>query len=304
MDIALQLILSAIVLGSVYSLFGVSLNLVWGISGVVNLAHGSFLVMGAYALWQIQELDLPVIIFIPIVLALLSGLFFVTYRLFLFALGEENLEFGGLLVSWGVSLIILATLRATVGTDLRKIQLLSGTVSIGSAQVSLASAVTFLIATAVAAGIALFLKLTNQGRRMRAVGSRPELAGAVGINVPAIRAMAFSIGMTMAVGSGMIFGTGYVFFPNIGDQFIIKAVTIVLVAGLGKLWRTWSVGMLLAIGETLTQYVWSVLISQLLAYSMLVFVLIIRMDDITKFVRRSKVLSSARDLNSLQPGRI
>jgi branched-chain amino acid transport system permease protein len=294
MDIALQLSLSAIVLGSVYSLFAVSLNLVWGISSVVNVAHGSFLVLGAYMLWQIDRMGLPLILVVPVLLAGAFAVFTLSYRVLFRALGEENIEFGSLLVTWGISLIVIASLRGTIGTDLRKTDLLTGSVRIGTASVSLAGVFTFGLAMTCAAALAMFLKLSDRGREMRAVGSHPELAAAVGINVPATRAMAFALGMTLAISAGMLFGTGYVFFPNVGDHFIIKAVAIVLVAGLGKLWRTWTVGMFLAGAETLTQYLWSVTGSQLLAYAMLVLVLLIRKDEMIRLAQRFGLRPTAR----------
>jgi branched-chain amino acid transport system permease protein len=286
MDIALQLFFSALILGSVYSLFAVSLNLVWGISAVVNVAHGSFLVLGAYALWQVETAGLPLLLVVPGLLAVAFGVFTVAYRLLLRALGEANIEFGSLLVTWGISLIIIAALRSTVGTELRKTSLLSGSVAIGSSSVSRAGLLTFFLAIICAAALALFLKMSHRGREMRAVGSHPELAAAVGINVPATRALAFALGMTLAVGAGMLFGTGYVFFPNIGDHFIIKAVAIVLVAGLGRLWQTWVVGIFLAVAETWAQYLWSVTAAQVLAYAMLVLVLLVRKDELIRLARR------------------
>jgi branched-chain amino acid transport system permease protein len=290
----LQLLLNALVLGSVYSLFAVSLNLVWGISSVVNVAHGSFLVLGAYALWQTERMGIPVLLAVPAVLIVSFILFVGAYRLLLRALGEDNIEFGSLLVTWGASLIIIAALRGTVGTDLRKTNLLEGSVTIFSARASLAGVLTLGLAMACAAALASILKFSNAGREMRAVGSHPELAAAVGIDVPATRALAFALGMTVALSAGMLFGTGYVFFPNIGDSFIIKAVAIVLVAGLGKLWRSWGVGMLLALAETVTQFYWSVTGSQLVAYAMLVLVLLVRKDEIVRLVQRLRLGGARR----------
>jgi len=303
MIVALQLLALALVLGSVYSLFAVSLNLVWGISSVVNIAHGSFLVLGAYALWQCQAMGLPLLIAVPIILAGTFGLFVVLYRLLLMALGEGNIEFGSLLVTWGISLIIIAALRSSAGTELRKVDLLPGSITVVGVTITTSGAVTFLVAILMAASIAAYLRFSSRGRSMRAVGSHPELAAAVGVNVPATRAFTFGLGMTMTLGAGMLFGTSFVFFPNIGDNFIIKAVAIVLVAGLGKLWRTWIVGIVLAIGETLAQYFWSVTGAQLLAYVMLVVVLLIRKDELLRLVRRFDAWRKAAFASTVNAGR-
>lgn len=287
MSIVLQLLLLSFVLGSVYSLFAVSLNLVWGISGVVNVGHGAVLVLGAYILWGAQQLGFSIFLSVPVVLAVSYPVFTLVHRVLLRALGEANIEFGSLLITWGASLVVVALIRATAGTELRKIDFFSAEVlPIVGVNITMSGLTTFLVAISMAAGLAAYVKFTYGGREMRAVGSQPELAAALGINVPATRARAFGLGITMALGAGMLFGATFVFYPHIGDAFIIKAVAIVLVAGLGKLWRTWLVGIGLAVAETFVQFIWSVLGAQLLAYLLLVVALLIRRDEIARLILR------------------
>ena len=280
--LALQLLSGALILGSVYALFSVSLNLVWGISSIVNIAQGSIFILGAYTLLVARQHGIPIYVTCLGVILVGGALFYFIYVGLYKRLGQRNIEYSSLLLTWGASLVIEYVLRTTVGTDLQSITVFTGVEHLWGTRIPRSGIAIFITGMIFAGGLAVFLRWIRMGRAMRAVGARPDLASSVGIDVTATRALAFALGMVMAVISGMLFGMLYVFYPGLGDNFILKAVAVCLVAGLARLWRSWLIGMILGIVETFVQYEWGVTWSQMVAYGLLVLGLLFYSDSIRR----------------------
>jgi len=280
-----DLLLAALVLGSIYALFAVSLNIVWSMANVVNIGHGEVLTLGAYGSLVVVNAGvlLPVgFVLLGVVTTIVSIAF---YLVLLWALRERDLHYGSLLVTWGVSLSLFAIIRLVFSTDFQSVGILRGPVDLGFVRTTQAALVVLVAAGLTSGGLALMIQRTPLGRSMRAIAADADLAASVGINVRVVRTTAFVLGILLAVVAGVLLSTLYVFYPLVGQLFIIKAVAIVLVAGLGRLWWTWAAGVGLGIVETLVQFQIGAQVSDLVAYTVLILVLLLRRNDIARLLR-------------------
>jgi branched-chain amino acid transport system permease protein len=287
-DILPDLALSALVLGSIYALFAVSLNIVWSMANVVNIGHREVLTLGAYGTLAVDGSTsgalLPLgFLALGLVTVIVSA---VLYWVMLWGLRERDLHYGSLLLTWGISLAILAAIRIVVGTQFQSVGILRESVTIGPLRTTQAALLALAVALIVSAGLALVLQRTAIGRSLRAIAANVDLAASVGINVPRVRTVAFVGGILITVLAGVLLSMLYVFYPLVGQLFIIKAVAIVLVAGLGRLAWTWMVGMGLGLVETAVQFQMGAQVSSLVAYIALILVLLFRRDDVVRLARR------------------
>jgi branched-subunit amino acid ABC-type transport system permease component len=278
----LQLVIAGLVLGSIYALFAVSLNIVWSVAGVVNIAQGEILAIGAYSMIFLVHSSIP----LPLgITALLVGAVVVgaaVNRLFAHLLRQPESEYSTLLVTWGFSLVIIAAIREFVGTDFRSIDILRAPVYIGEARFPQTNFVVLGAAFVAALVLALLLRYSRVGRSLRAVAENSELAASVGVNVSRARTTGFVVGICLAVFAGQLVSTVLVFYPAVGQLFILKGVVIVLVASLGRLFWTWCVGLALGLLETSIQFVSSPLAANLVPFLLLIVVLLLRPKDVRK----------------------
>lgn len=285
-EILPDLALSAVVLGSIYALFAVSLNIVWSMANVVNIGHGEVLTLGAYGTLAVVNsgVILPIgFLALAVVTILVSA---ALYWIMLWGLRERDLHYGSLLFTWAISLAILAGIRLVVGTQFQSVGILRDSVSLGGLRTTQAALVVLAVALGVSAGLAILMQRTAIGRSMRALAANADLAASVGINVPRVRTAAFVGGILITVLAGVLMSMLYVFYPLVGQLFIIKAVAIVLVAGLGRLAWTWTVGVGLGLVETAVQFQLGAQVSSLVAYVALILVLLFRRDDVIRLARR------------------
>lgn len=251
-----SLVVNGLIVGSLYALFGLGLNVAWNIGGVPNLAHGEFVAVGAYSMYFLVTAGVAIIPSavgsVAIGLLLAAAFHRVLFRI----LGEKALLFGSILVTWGMSLALIAGMRYAFGSSFRKLNVLEGSVEIPltSLRVPVTGALVLATAMVTSAILAGLLKFSGLGRRLRAVSNAPDLAASVGINVPVIRAAGFAMGAGLAIVAGVLVSMSYVFTPSIGQLYVLKGIAVVLVAGVGNLAMTWVWGAVLGVLEALVQF--------------------------------------------------
>ncbi len=233
-----EVMISGLSQGAVYCVFAFGLSLVYGTSRVLNFAHGSLYMLGAYLAWY-----------------LVSGPAGFGYPL-MFAIVVPTLFLVGVCVEWGLVRPLrryhgwkTATMMATLGLafvldNLFLIlagpqaktlpNLVDGTFSLGAVVVSFQELVIFVTAIAVVIGLEVFLSASRHGRAMRAVAQDAQGAQMVGIRVDQVFAYTFGLSVTLAGVAGVLLAPIYLVSPLGGWPPFLKAFVIVVFGGLGS----------------------------------------------------------------------
>jgi branched-chain amino acid transport system permease protein len=246
-----------IMTGSIYALLGLSLNLVFGVLRVINVAHGEMLTLGAYTAVLLAGVQFggPLL---PILAALLAVTFvgLIIARVLLRPLTTDGRihEQRGMVMSLGLSLFLSNVVLALFGPDYQRVPglIAGGVLEIGDlvleGQRLVILAGTMMMATA----LMLFLRFTLLGLAIRAVGENPEAAQANGISVPMIHLITFALGSALAGGAGALITPVTYAYPAMGFNYTLYAFMTVIIGGLGQVWGAVLAGFLLGIAESLS----------------------------------------------------
>ncbi|WAC26808.1 urea ABC transporter permease subunit UrtB [Ancylobacter sp. SL191] len=250
-------------LGSVLLLAAIGLAITFGVMGVINMAHGEMVMLGAYTTFVVQELirqsypglfDWSLIIAIPLAF-LFTGLIGVlierTVIRFLYGRALETL-----LATWGISLILQQAIRTIFGPTNREVgapSWMSGSFDIG--HLAITSGRLWIIVFALIVFIALLtvLRTTRIGLEMRAVTQNRRMAAAMGIRTNWVDAMTFGLGSGIAGIAGVALSQIDNVSPNLGQSYIIDSFLVVVFGGVGNLWGTLVGAMSLGIANKLLE---------------------------------------------------
>ena len=227
-------------LGSVLLLAALGLALTFGQMGVINMAHGEFMMAGAYTAFVAQGLiaDAGTSLLLAIPLGFLVGgvMGVVLEATLIRRMYHRPLD--TLLVTWGVSLILQQAARDIFGApnvEVRAPSWLSGSVNIGVTHVPAARLFILVLAVAAVVGLSLLLKMTALGRRIRGVVQNRDLAQTVGISTRSTDRLTFFIGSGLAGIAGvaltLLGSTG----PTLGTSYIVDAFLVVVAGGIGQI---------------------------------------------------------------------
>jgi urea transport system permease protein len=235
-------------LGSVLLLAAIGLAITFGVMGVINMAHGEMVMIGAYTTFVVQEairlhaphlFDLSLLISLPLAF-LVAGLVGIAIeRSIIRVLYGRPLE--TLLATWGVSLILQQAVRTLFGSSNREVgnpSFMSGSFEIMG--LALTWNRLWIIAFALAVFLALLftLRFTSFGLQMRAVVQNRRMAASMGIRTHWLDALTFGLGSGIAGIAGVALSQIDNVSPNLGQSYIIDSFMVVVFGGVGSLWGT------------------------------------------------------------------
>ncbi len=257
-DAVLQSLVSGALIGALYGLAALGLSLVFGVLKILNVAHGELLMLGGYAsfwIFKLLALDpfLSLVLVIPLMLV-----FGLVLHLGLFSrvtkMGEENRIKNSLLIGFGLTLIFQTLAIQLFTADDRSIALGYSTNALEIAGIRLPIVrLSGLIIGAVAVILLqLFLRRTYWGKAIRATAEDWQTASLTGINIGRIYLVTFSLGAALAGLAGMLVAVGFSVSPSIGLNWTLKALIVVVLAGLGSMPGTFLAGILLGVAEAIS----------------------------------------------------
>lgn len=270
----LQLVVNGLLLGSVYALIGLGMTMIFGIVGLTNLAHGEFVVLGAYAstlLAQAAGVDPVVTLVVTVPLMFLLG---AALQYFLI---ERAMDRGGepaLLVTFGLSIILQDGMLMLLTADARHAAT-SYSVSmlhIGGLGISVINLVLFCISLTCVLTLTFFLNRTYTGRAIRAVSDDAQAARLAGVNVRRIHAVAMGISLAISAVAGLCVGMKWTFYPTSGGQYLLTAFIVVVIGGMGSIGGT----LLAGLGFGLAQVVGGANYGLVISYAVMLVVLAVR----------------------------
>ncbi|WP_372987479.1 urea ABC transporter permease subunit UrtB [Marinobacter sp.] len=237
-------------LGSVLVLAAIGLAITFGVMGVINMAHGELIMLGAYTTWGMQQLlpgqpGLALILSIPagFLGAALAGI--AIERTVIQHLKGRPLE--TLLATFGVSLILQQLVRTVISPLNRTVitpEWMSGSVMINEAlSLTLNRMYVIGFALVVFAGLMLIMRKTRLGLEVRAVTQNRAMARSMGIKATKVDIMTFGLGSGVAGLAGVALSQITNVGPNLGQNYIIDSFMVVVFGGVGNLWGTLLAGL-------------------------------------------------------------
>lgn len=262
MDISLSIVgqslLSAVLVGSLYGLAALGLSLVFGVLKVLNVAHGELLMIGGYtAFWLFNLLGvdpyLSLLVVIPALILIGVGLHFGLFR-HIVQFDEEHRIKNSLLIGFGLALILQTVAIRLFTADDRSIATAYSTSAwaLLGLRLPIVRFSGLLIGVIVVIGLQLFLNRTYLGKAIRATAEDWRTAALTGINVQRMYLITFALGAALSGLAGMLVALQFSVNPNIGLNWTLKALIVVVLAGLGSMPGTFVAGILLALAEAVS----------------------------------------------------
>ena len=246
-------------LGSVLLLAAVGLAITFGVMGVINMAHGELIMLGAYTTYLTQHVirgyypelfDWSLLIATPLAFLVAGTMGVGIERGIVRFLYGRPLE--TLLATWGVSLILQQTVRTLFGPSNREVgnpSWMSGAFQFGEMTITWNRFYIVIFALTVFLGLLLLLKRTPFGLRMRAVTQNRPMAAEMGIRAARVDALTFGLGAGIAGLAGVALSQIDNVSPNLGQAYIIDSFLVVVFGGAGNLWGTFAAAFSLGIAN-------------------------------------------------------
>jgi urea transport system permease protein len=246
-------------LGSVLLLAAIGLAITFGVMGVINMAHGEMVMIGAYVTFLVQDmmrslvpglLDQSLFIAIPLAFLITALIGIAIERSIIRFLYGRPLE--TLLATWGLSLILQQAIRSLFGPTNREVSTpswMSGSIELGALTLTANRLAIIVFALLVFVGLLLLLRHTRFGLEMRAVTQNRPMASAMGIHTARIDALTFGLGSGIAGIAGVALSQIDNVSPNLGQSYIIDSFMVVVFGGVGNLWGTLVAALTLGIAN-------------------------------------------------------
>ena len=284
MTVFLQVLVTGVLLGGLYGLFSSGLTLVFGITRVVNFAHGDFVTLGMYAaaVFSIDTHGSPLWMLVPVAIAMLI-LGFLLYRLVLDrtisrpGLVAEDAQTSQMVLTLAISILIANGLLLAYGPESKSARpTLTATYHLGGVVITQSRLVAFVLACVTFAGLYLLLDRSRFGKAVRATVDDREMAMIVGISTRRIYTWTFGVGIMLAGVTGVVFATFYPVTPATGQSFLITAFVTVVLGGLGSVSGAFVAGLVVGVIQQATATYLSLDLQNVGIFALFVLVLLLR----------------------------
>jgi urea transport system permease protein len=246
-------------LGSVLLLAAIGLAITFGVMGIINMAHGEMVMLGAYTTFVVQEFlrtkypalfDWSLLIAIPLAFVVSGLVGILLERLVIRWLYGRPLE--TLLATWGVSLVLQQTVRSLFGANNREVGapgFMSGAFDFYGLTITYGRLWIIVFSMGVFAALLFVLKATSFGLKMRAVTQNRRMAACMGIRTPWVDAFTFALGSGIAGIAGVALSQIDNVSPNLGQSYIVDSFMVVVFGGVGNLWGTLVAALTLGVAN-------------------------------------------------------
>jgi branched-chain amino acid transport system permease protein len=257
MNIAIELVVSGLTLGAMYAVSSISLSLLWGTLGVLNMAQGAFLVIGGYAAFTATTqlgLPAPLAILFTILVGAMTGL--ITYfGLVRFLMNRPGFEPAVIIGTFGLSLIVQNLVLRTYGAyPFSQPLTVSGGVNIAQSYIPYQNMVILLASVFVMIVLALALNRTRMGRAIRATAQNGVAAQLMGVPITRVFMQVFLIAGVLAAVSGTMLSSITTLSPTMGYDPMLKAFIVCVVAGLGNVYGALVASFMIGLIESAVQF--------------------------------------------------
>jgi len=279
-------------IGAVLLLIALGLTFTFGQMGVINMAHGEFIMVGAYTAYMLQDWagTQAAAVALPVAFALAGAMGWVLERAAIRHFYGRPLD--TLLLTWGVSLVLQQAARDIFGAPNVQVVAptwLSGGVHIGGTVIPYNRLFIMALAAVCVVGIWLYMNRSAQGRRMRAVMQNRRLAACSGVATGRVDQLTFFIGSGLAGVAGVALTLIGPVGPSLGTYYIVDAFLVVVVGGLGQLRGAVLAALALGMLNSFAEFWTNASLAKVIVFAAIVAFLQLRPQGM--FVLRSRALT-------------
>ena len=278
----LELLASGLITGGIYALVALGLNLQYGLMRILNIAHGEFLMVGAYLTWMAHTaMGLSPLMMVPVSFLILMVLGLVIHRLCFRRLTATSpnldiFEARGLMVAFGLMFLVQNFASFVWGGDLRGYDYLADPVKFGEAQFAGNKLLVFGLALVFSGALIFLLRYTLLGKVVRALMQSPTGAQLVGIDTQRLHPVMFGLGLGLSGVAGCLLSMAYTISPSMGQPYTVTALIVITLGGFGSMSGALAGGLLLGVIEALGMHFSDPSLKALLSYSVFIAVLLLR----------------------------
>jgi branched-chain amino acid transport system permease protein len=278
----LELIVSGLITGGIYALVALGLNLQYGLMRILNIAHGEFLMLGAYLTWMVQtSFGISPLLMIPVSFVVLMGLGLAIHwlcfrRLTATSPNIDIFEARGLMVAFGLMFLIQNLVSSIWGGELRGYDYMAEPVVMGGAQFAGNKLLVFAMALIFSLGLMVLLRKTLLGKGVRALMQSQVGAQLVGINTRTLHPLMFGIGLGLSGLAGCLLSMAYTISPAMGEPYTVTALIVITLGGFGSMGGALAGGLMLGVIEAFGMHFTNPSLKALLSYVVFIGVLLLR----------------------------
>ncbi len=289
-----QSIINGLLIGGVYALVAVGLNLMFGVMKLVNFAHGEFLMAGMYVAVGLAAFAAPHtllgIYWVALPTMLIMAVIGCAFYLLLLDRAAHFGESPQILLTIGLSIGAQGLAQVLRGSDFRMVPnpINGASVHFGSVYVQVGPAISFAVALVVTVIMAWVLQSTRFGKSARAVAENVETAEMLGIDSRRVFVVSTAIATGLVGLAGALLMPYHYTFPNVGQNFVVIAFLAIVIAGLGSVVGAVFGGLLLGVIQSLTAAYFDLDLSTAAIYILFLAVLLLRPQGL--FTRGQRIL--------------
>lgn len=288
----IELIASGLITGSIYALVALGLNLQYGLMRILNIAHGEFLMVGAFLTWMMQtQFGWSPLLMIPVSFGLLLVLGLAVHwlcfrRLTATSPNLDVFEARGLMVAFGLMFLVQNFVSYVWGGDLRGYDYLTQPVQVLGTQFAANKLLVFVLSLVFAGALMALLRMTLLGKGVRALMQSPVGAQLVGIDTKRLHPFMFGIGLGLSGIAGCLLSMAYTISPSMGEPYTVTALIVITLGGFGSMGGALAGGLLLGVIEAIGMHFTNPSLKALLSYVVFIGVLLLRPEGL--FARKGR----------------
>jgi branched-chain amino acid transport system permease protein len=278
----IELIASGLITGGIYALVALGLNLQYGLMRILNIAHGEFLMVGAFLTWMMQtQFGLHPLFMVPVSFTILMALGVAIHWLCFRRLNATSpnldiFEARGLMVSFGLMFLVQNFVSWIWGGDLRGYDFMTDPVKLGPMQFAGNKLLIFFLALVFSGALIVLLRQTLLGKGVRALMQSQVGAQLVGINTRKLHPLMFGIGLGLSGVAGCLLSMSYTISPSMGEPFTVTALIVITLGGFGSMAGALFGGLLLGVIEAFGMHFSNPSLKALLSYVVFITVLLVK----------------------------
>jgi branched-chain amino acid transport system permease protein len=284
MDLSLlaDLMVNGLVIGGIYAVIAIGLNMQYGLMRILNIAHGEFLMLGAFLMFTLHTVTgVSPLLLLPLVVVISFAAGLLLHRLVFRRLSAtskslDQVEERSLIVGFGLMFILQSMASLIWGADLRGYDFMSTPVKFGGVIVTQNRLLVLFLAMAASVGLILLLQRTLLGKAVRGMLQSPLGAWLVGIDTQRLHPFVFALGIAMAGLAGGLLSMIYEVSPSMGESYTVMALIVITLGGLGSIGGSFAAAMLLGLIESFGTHFTNPSLKMLLSYGIFVLILMTR----------------------------
>ena len=273
-----QIIVNGLLLGGLYGMASIGFSMVWGIMGIINLAHGSFIMVGAYVTFvAFTYFGIDPILSIPLSMVVLFCLGYSVQTLLLNRLMRTSLLLS-LALTFGLDLVLINLAVLIFSADLRSVNTAYSirSLAIGGLLIPYVRLMAFTLALFLAGAFYLFFNRTKAGQAILATALDKEVARLMGINPFRCYALAAGAGAALAGAAGSLASMLFPISPSMGTSFIGSVFVVTVLGGIGSIEGAVYAGLIYGLIQAFAASYFGVNYQEIVAFSMFLLILLLR----------------------------